>query len=245
LRKRGGVKFDAHYELTTVDPPELIYFIRKNYPDVTVEHSGTTMWKLIVKKQSPPTRLARFCCEKLKEQGGSGRMVVTGVRWAESVKRKNNRAAFELLGISSSANKKLMNDNDEARRIFETCAKPEKNKRIVNPIIDWLDEDVWEYIRNRKIKYCRLYDEGFKRLGCIGCPMAGPKGMERAFARWPKYKDAYLRAFTKMLDVMKARKGEDWKETTKWTSPEAVMEWWIHGNKDDVEELDGQIDIEE
>jgi phosphoadenosine phosphosulfate reductase len=88
LAKEAGVKFDAHYNLTTVDPPELVYFIRENYPDVIVERPEKTMWELILERQMPPTRIARYCCEVLKEGGGAGRFVITGVRWAESVKRK-------------------------------------------------------------------------------------------------------------------------------------------------------------
>ena len=73
LAKMAGVKFDAHYNVTSVDPPELVRFIRKNYPDVKFEHQMNkdgipyTMWNLIAEQLMPPTRLARFCCEKLKE----------------------------------------------------------------------------------------------------------------------------------------------------------------------------------
>ena len=89
LCREAGVKFDAHYSLTTVDPPEVIYFMREHYPDVAVEHPGITMWDLIVKKGMPPTRIVRYCCDRLKERGGQGRFVITGVRWAESSRRKN------------------------------------------------------------------------------------------------------------------------------------------------------------
>ena len=97
----AGVKYDAHYNVTSVDPPELVQFIREYYKDVKWEYprykDGTraTMWNLIPKKKMPPTRIVRYCCEKLKEGGGEGRFVVTGVRWAESAKRKTNRAGLE------------------------------------------------------------------------------------------------------------------------------------------------------
>jgi len=90
----AGVKYDAHYNLTSVDPPELVQFI-KTFPDVVIEKprysDGTqiTMWNLIPKKKMPPTRLVRYCCERLKEGGGEGRFKITGVRQAESTKRKN------------------------------------------------------------------------------------------------------------------------------------------------------------
>ena len=80
----AGVKYDATYRVTTVDPPELVRFIKDVYPDVkrevprysdTFKHAEMrgkpiTMWNLIPLKLMPPTRLARYCCEFLKEDGG-------------------------------------------------------------------------------------------------------------------------------------------------------------------------------
>lgn len=98
LCKRAGVKFDAHYHVTSVDPPELVRFIRTQYPDVKLDFPRDeggrviTMWNLIPRKHMPPTRRVRYCCEQLKESGGKGRVTVTGVRWAESYRRKKIRA---------------------------------------------------------------------------------------------------------------------------------------------------------
>lgn len=224
LCKEAGVKFDAHYHLTTVDPPELVYFIRKHYPDVITDRPNTTMWDLIVQKGMPPTRLTRYCCDELKEGGGSGRIVVTGVRWDESKKRKKNWGLLELNSFTKGGIK-LMNDNDEARRMFETCVM--KSQHTLNPIIDWNQEDVWEYLHTRHLSYCSLYDEGFTRLGCIGCPLAGAAQMKREFARYPKYEQAYLRAFDRMLETRRAKL----KPYTKWHCAEDVMKWWLDEGK--------------
>ena len=75
LVRRAGVKHETHYHLTTVDPPELVYHIREHYPDVIVDRPETTMWDLIIQNGMPPTRLARYCCEVLKEGGGSNFVV--------------------------------------------------------------------------------------------------------------------------------------------------------------------------
>ncbi|MCX7858385.1 MAG: phosphoadenosine phosphosulfate reductase family protein, partial [Deltaproteobacteria bacterium] len=230
---------DSH---TTVDPPELVRFIRENYHEVSISYPELTMWQLIVKKRIPPTRQARFCCDVLKEQGGTGRVVVTGVRWAESNKRKNNRAAFEIM-TKSGSNKKLMNDNDEARKMFETCMKPEKNKRIVNPIIDWEDQDVWGYIKSRGIKYCSLYDEGFERLGCIGCPLATQKSRENEFKRWPTYKRAYIRSFQKMVNEREALGLNSCSK--HWTSAQRIFDWWMEYTPPPPEIMDGQIEMDD
>lgn len=220
LCKEAGVKFDAHYNHTTVDPPEVIYFRRKYYPDVIVDYHGTTMWKLIVRKGMPPTRVVRYCCDELKEGGGKGRIVVTGVRWEESSRRKHSRGLLEL-NNNTKAMVRLMNDNDDARRLFETCTI--KSRHTLNPIIDWTAAEVWEYLNSRNIPHCCLYDEGYSRIGCIGCPLAGPAQMKAEFARYPKYRDAYIRAFEKMI----VKRRDNGKPYTQWKTGEEVMQWWL------------------
>jgi len=195
LIRRSGVPYDAHYNLTTVDPPELVQFV-KEQPDVIVEHPKESMWSLIPRKLMPPTRMVRYCCESLKERGGHGRVVVTGVRWAESAKRAK-------------------------RRMTETCFK-DGTKTYVHPIIDWSCEDIWAYIHERDLPYCSLYNEGFKRLGCILCPMQGKRGQMRDAERWPQYKQAYLNTFERML-LERERKGKQ----TKWKDADDVYRWWL------------------
>ena len=229
LADMAGVKYDAHYNVTSVDPPELIYFIRENYQDVKWEYprykDGTriTMWNLIPRKEMPPTRIVRYCCAALKEGGGEGRFVVTGVRWAESAKRKANRAGLETNCGSKKYRECLDPDNPDNAQMARFC--PTKGKHILNPIIDWSDEDVWEFIHRYNLPYCCLYDQGYTRLGCIGCPMSGKAGEE--LKKYPKFKRAYLRAFDKMLIENHKTNPERFK--TKWNSAQDVMDWWLNG----------------
>lgn len=220
LVKRSGVKYDAHYTITSVDPPELIRYIRKYHPDVAMDYPRdkdgkvVTMWNLIPKHTIPPTRQARYCCAEIKEVNGKGRVTVTGVRWDESSRRKklhgvanvktsSKRIIEDALMTNPAAKLNdrgglIMNDdNDESRRIVENCYRT--RKVMVNPIVDWTDEEVWEYIHARNLPYCELYDQGYKRIGCIGCPLAGAEKMRKDFERYPKYRDNYIRAFDRMI----------------------------------------------
>ena len=96
LADMANVKYDAHYSLTSVDPPELVQFI-KSFDDVIIDvpkdkdGNRVTMWNLIPRKKMPPTRIVRYCCKELKEEQSNGRMTITGVRWAESSNRKRNQ----------------------------------------------------------------------------------------------------------------------------------------------------------
>ena len=252
LLDMSGCKYDAHYRVTSVDPPELVRFIKDVHGDVAREiphysdGSPITMWNLIPKKMMLPTRVARFCCQSLKEDGGDGRKTVTGVRWDESYNRKTNQGAVTIYkkgGIDPEIEESdffaktpkggvvLVNDNEESRRMIESCYK--RTKTVINPIIEWTDQDVWEFIREENVPYCSLYDEGFKRLGCIGCPMADKQRLKE-FARWPKYKQMYLRAIKKMMDIREA-KGMPLR--TRRTV-EDVWHWWM---EDGV--LPGQISL--
>lgn len=197
----AGVKYDAHYRVSSVDPPELIRFIKEKHPDVAFDFPRdkdgkvVTMWNLIPQKHMPPTRMVRYCCKYLKEDGGKDRDKITGVRWAESVRRKNNRSGLEIEDGHKDRTKLDPDNMDED--MVRYCMQ--SKGFILNPIIDWTTDEVWEFIHRYNIPYCELYDQGFKRLGCIGCPMATPKEKEREFERYPKFKEAYIRAFDRMI----------------------------------------------
>jgi phosphoadenosine phosphosulfate reductase len=209
--------------------------VKKHYPDVILDKPPESMWRLIERKKIPPTRVIRYCCGVYKEKGGMGRTVITGVRWDESARRKNNRAMLELNAYSKE--KIMLNsDNDHARRMLETCTL--KGKHILNPVIDFTVGEVWDYLNSRGVPHCCLYDENFRRIGCVGCPMSGSKGMQREFERWPKYYDAYLRTFDRML---KART-EAGLKNEQWPDAQAVMDWWVYGRKAVVDAfIDGQM----
>jgi len=191
LVRRSGVKHDAHFHKTSVDPPELLQFIREHYPDVIWERPEYTMFQLIEKWHMTPTRKGRYCCSVLKEAHGYGRTCVTGMRKAESLKRAE-RSMFEVDRIKSH------------------------NKRYLNIIIDWRDKDVWNYIRNTGLAYPCLYDGGWKRIGCIGCPMANRK---QQFLRYPQFKKAYTEAIRRSMAVV--------PDKHFGTNAEMYIDWWL------------------
>ena len=236
LADMAGVKYDAHYQLTSVDPPELVQFVKShkdviidsnkypdNYKNPKLAGKQITMWNLIPEKGMPPTRIARYCCEALKESAGHDRFVMTGVRKAESLKR-SHRGGLELAEKKSHRMTNYDPDNPTPE-MFYHCQT--WTRKVLNPIIDWTTEEVCEFIHEFNVPYCKLYDEGFKRLGCIGCPMAG-KHREYEFERYPKFKQAYIRAFDRLAEVNKS-KGKTNMEAyeTKWRDGESTFKWWM------------------
>ena len=244
LAQASGIPFLVLHSLTTADAPETVRHVYDTFyrleckgikcdvdKHVQPDGSRVTMWNLIPRKLMPPTRLVRYCCEKLKEGGGKGRFIATGVRWAESTARKR-RGGLEVLTSKPQNKLILSNDNDENRRLFETCQL--KGKRVVNPIVDWQTADIWDYVGAEKIPMNPLYCEGFCRVGCIGCPMAS-KARIMEFARYPKIKAAYIRAFDRMLEERRLR-----GKSCQWQSGVDVFHWWMEdGVLPGQEVLDG------
>ena len=116
----------------------------------------------------------------------------------------------------------LNNDNDDTRRLFESCLS--RGKHVCKPIVDWSDQQVWEYIQAEKIPMNPLYEMGFHWVGCVGCPMAG-KQRYREFRIFPTYERAYRRAFAKMLELRKAA-GRQCKSRL-WSDVDAFFLWWM------------------
>lgn len=199
LTKIAGVKADYHYNMTTVDPPELMQFIR-TFDDVEIEHGGVdkTMWNLIIKKGIPPSRLMRYCCKELKEHSGGKRVKLLGVRAEESVKRKGR----SVVDFSSPLGK------------------------VINLIYDWTEDDVWKFIHCNLIDYCKLYDEGWERIGCVGCPLTYHVKTEFDFEKYPLYMKAYINAFDKMIEYQKSIG----KERRAWKTGLEVFDWWVYSN---------------
>lgn len=226
LFEMAGVKYFILHNITGIDPPELVYFKRRIIAEqrargVTCvdQMYDMSMWELLLKMLMPPLRQARYCCKHLKEKGGVGYLCSTGVRWQESNARAKKSNAMVVMTSSKETNM-LFNDNGEGRRQFERCQR--KGKLIINPIVSWTLGDIWDFSEEYKVEQCQLYNEGFDRLGCIGCPMAGEIGRRREFARWPGFERLWVYFLDKLIDV-RTQKGlkNMFKTGREW------FDWWI------------------
>jgi phosphoadenosine phosphosulfate reductase len=206
LARLAGVRFEPVYNQTTIDPPELVRFIREKHPE--------TRWNvppknLIMRMEDsalgPPTRVNRWCCKEYKETGGNDRVIIIGVRAAESPRR-----AATWKQVTANRN----------------------GGHIVCPILYWTDSDVWLFIHQQALPYCSLYDEGFTRLGCVGCPMGNQR---RDFRRWPGFERLWKIGFQRYWDRWKGVPRRDGKP--RWIerlpNVEALWNWWITGERYD------------
>jgi len=210
LAKRAGVKFTLVYNRTGIDPPELVQFINDYYPQRKLETPKMSVWEG-VQHHGLPTRTVRWCCELLKEYSGKDKMLITGMRAAESVRRAK-------------------------RCIVEPNRKG--GKSYINPIFTWKNDEVWAYIRQNNIPYCKLYDEGFERLGCIMCPMTTHSHTLTEWQRWPKFAEAWFRAgaryWERMYPTWQA-KGSHFAEM--FPTPDDYCWWWVTRGQVSIPEI--------
>ena len=202
LCRMAGVKYWAAHSLTTLDAPETIYFGRKYHPKTVIERSpsGMTLLSMLANiKTTLPTRGRRWCCSIYKEYR-NGLVNAFGIRATESNSRRNW---------------KIWSPHIETK------------DWTLNPILYWSEDNIWQFLRKNNVPYCSLYDEGFKRLGCVGCPMSNNRRKE--FERWPRYEKAWRKSvaqYWERLHNAKRRDGE-YYHCHKFKSADDLWSWWM------------------
>jgi phosphoadenosine phosphosulfate reductase len=176
LCKMSGVKFNAHFSMTTVDPPELLSFIKIHYKDVAMHRPEKSIFQLIKINRSLPLKQIPFCCRLIKEIHGVNSLVINGVRKQESHRRKDKEATVNHVCIMG------------------------QDKLILSLIANWTHSDVWNFIHQHIGYYCELYDQGFNRIGCLFCPNATPKEKQSQLRRYPRFRYAYEKAIQACID---------------------------------------------
>ena len=173
LAKMAGIPYRAIYKATTIDPPQTIAHAREMGAEVV--YPKKTFFQL-VSKSGFPSRFQRFCCSVLKEYKVCDR-AIQGIRRSESRKRAEKYKEPEVCRVYSAKEK----------------------VKVYLPILEWTDQDVAEFIKERNIKCHPLYYSGgqfdvTQRLGCMGCPLASRKKRIQFFKDNPKWLKAWIRA---------------------------------------------------
>lgn len=247
--------FEVVNSHTTVDAPETVYHIREVFADLESQgikteikkpvYKGerTSMWKLIKDMGIPPTRLMRYCCSVLKESTTPNRMVAFGVREEESINRQG-RDAFSIRGQKGEEWRTLEHtfamyqidktgiDGSYECEIIKACK--ENKDTLVQPIYKFTIGDIWEYVKQNNVKMNPLYEKGYDRVGCIGCPMGNCKQQRKQFNDYPKYKENYIRAFDRMLEARRAKNKPFIYKGMELQTGEEVMRWWLGENPKQV-----------
>lgn len=236
IAQMAGVKFKAHMNLTSVDPPQVIRFVKRNYQDVDLIKPKMSIYEMALKKHILPTMRFRWCCAKFKELSGAGKVTLIGIRKEESPKRsKRNEIELENHKFSGT-----FDQWEEHNETMVTCVDG-KDKILVSPIIYWTEHDVWKFLNEIvKVPHCSLYDEGYRRIGCIICPMSNYKQKMRDCKRFPHIKHKWIQTIQKLIDAGYINHN--------FQDAEFGFKWWISGKSFDKfyaeEVLQQKIDFE-
>ena len=214
MAQLAGVKFCGHMNLTSVDPPEVIRFVKKNYPEVELIKPGKSIFQHAIEKQILPSMRVRWCCAEYKETAGAGKVTLIGIRKAESSRRakrneveiNNRKFSGDLDGLDEYRQEqraKRARRKSKEQGVNITNADEEqtlgcihgKESLLISPIIYWTEKDVWEFLNDVvRVPHCSLYDEGWHRIGCIGCPMSSYKQKMIENKRYPHIKRGWIKA---------------------------------------------------
>lgn len=212
LAEAAGVDFEAVYSATTIDPPEVVRFIKQHYPMVRFHVPKLSFWQLAENIRMLPNRNMRYCCSILKEQTLPGRVTLTGVRREESAKR----AKRQILDINKKP--RQFDEFERSDKIDVQCFGNGKEKITVNPILDWTETDVWQYLNNVvNVPHCELYDQGRHRVGCLFCPMKRRREIVEDMQRYPHQFKRLKETVAKIAETSKAFPND----------PKAFLEWWL------------------
>ncbi|HIW87222.1 MAG TPA: phosphoadenosine phosphosulfate reductase family protein [Candidatus Onthomorpha intestinigallinarum] len=218
VARMAGVRFKAHMNLTSVDPPEVIRFVKTQYPDVELVKPKMSIYEMAKKKHLLPTRTFRWCCAEFKEMSGVGKVTLIGIRKAESARRaKREEISIEIKG---KRNNETFDQWSEHEEKMVACVRG-KDKIIVSPIIYWNERDVWEFLNVNGIPHCEIYDQGYTRIGCICCPMSQFRQKIKEIERWPHVKRNWIKAIQYLKDNGYNSHPEESAETN--------FRWWISG----------------
>lgn len=173
LAKMAGIPYRAIYKATSIDPPQTIAHAREMGAEVI--YPKKTFFHLISEKGFP-SRLSRWCCSVLKEYKVCDR-AIQGIRRNESRKRAERYKEPEVCRVYSAKEK----------------------VKVYLPILEWTDQDIAEFIKERNIKCHPIYYRGgqfdvTQRLGCMGCPLVSRKKRLQFFKENPRWLKAWIRA---------------------------------------------------
>lgn len=212
LVKMAGVKYKAVYNVTTNDPADNVRFIKKHYPDVRFSVPEESYFQLIAKK-GLPTMLNRWCCALFKETAGVGFVVLTGVRREESRKRAEYDEVAKWAKYERDRKTVYLDKMEENG--FQ-CVRG-NDKFMVYPLLEWTEDDVWEFLRERELPVNPCY-ENHKRVGCVFCPFAKRKEMRAYCETHPRLKDSLMHAIERYMERIGGR--------GKLPTAEDYFEWW-------------------
>ncbi len=79
----------------------------------------------------------------------------------------------------------LRKEQSITRKNMQTIEWDDIHGKIkVNPLINWTEQNVWDYIKTNHVPYNKLHDKGYPSIGCQPCTRAIQPGEDIRAGRW-------------------------------------------------------------
>ncbi len=133
----------------TKDPLQKEYRLTGRINGKKLGHQGVIPdgWKYLI---NAPFNISEKCCEMMKKQP-----------YKKYNKETNKKAIVGMMAEESDSRKQYF--------LKYSCNAFNLKIPTSNPLSFWLEKDIWEYINKEKVLYCKIYDMGEKRTGCMFC----------------------------------------------------------------------------
>ena len=132
-----------------------VYFPNRNQVETMVKEKGVNLFYESIENR-------KLCCH---------------IRKVEPLKRALNGMDIWITG--------LRKDQSITRFYSKLVEWDEEHKVLkVNPLLEWREKDVWDYIKTNDVPYNELHDKGFPSIGCQPCTRAVLAGEDIRAGRW-------------------------------------------------------------
>lgn len=160
IRGVGKPQIIHIYGDTTLEFPETEKYVkrfRKDNPKVPmlVAKNKEQDFFEMCDQVGPPSRVMRWCCTIFKTGAITRKIEKTF---------KNKRSILTFYGIRRSES------NSRSKYERESDSPKIAKQKVISPIIDWLDFDIWLYLLTTRIDFNDAYRFGYTRVGCWCCP---------------------------------------------------------------------------
>jgi phosphoadenosine phosphosulfate reductase len=199
LALRAGIS-KAVFCDTTIEFKETSHYIKRveDFYGITIERvkAPLTFFEL-VKKIGFPSRKSKWCCEVFKFAPQASFALknkldgyITGLRHEES----NHRRSYQLVD-----------------------ANPHVPTMQINPLIEWTQDEIWNYINAENLPINPLY-EYFERIGCWVCPNRTSQEWMQITRHFPDLYAELINSLNGYADKLAIADKETFVKEMKWTS---------------------------
>lgn len=218
LAKRAGIKFTSYFN-HSFESPTTLKFIKKYYPDVKFRRPYNVGFLENIKKHNGilPTIDIAYCCSDYKHnKNNKDKAVIVGVRRSESFRRRKRSIIDRKKRI-----KKYVDDY-----FLSSCQSDVAGNVdvLLRPIIDWTDEDVWNYIKKYKLPVSSEY-EHCKRVGCLICPKRSLSRNYYYLIKYPKLINVVIRILEQSGNDFIISKENKYYGDTYFNKIKFILKW--------------------